>query len=1680
MKKRIFSLLIAVVIALSAMPAWADSAEGSNGAIVQTETLSAYVDGYGNLYIPGNEQPINKTYADKIVEVDPYRVIFLSKTGESGAEQTALISLDLTKMTETTVSSDVRAACVIDSENLYYIEASSRTQLMCLNFDTGKTAVAYTSSEQMDNLYDTIEGLVVSFVDNAGAVVLNGTTGLYEAYDGDFPEKSVIIDDCQVYIANGSDLYALRSGSAIADLVDSNVYDFTVLNNTVYYLANSGSAVRLKSYNPTKMEWKVLTTPQVSLQNMITASTSHLFVLGTDNVIYSVSTVDGTFTQFATVEAPQLANDQKVNSYSIEAMAGQLNVYANIGSVSETPTFTFMEFTSDAVDSSDANRVLIKKHTLSDETSAWTLLEPAKPYSTLKRGSRGDAVSDIQQPLYDLGYYDYYIDGIFGWRTERAIRLLQSDLGLTVNGIADADLQKQILSGTLAKYDRYRALSRGNRGLRVQLMQQRLRDLGYLADAADGIFGPRTQQAVQLFQQENGLSVSESATRETLMALYNSNAASCSSYINLQLGDSGYRVRELNKRLKALYYLTGTAGDTYTKATAEAIKKFQSQAGLYITGNATPAVQQRLFSAYAPEYNGYILLVRGDDNNRVLNLQRRLKELGYYTLGLDGYFGKGTESAVKLFQQCAGLRPTGKATVETQKLLFSPCAPRYIAPTIISVPVISIDCYEKLASDGTYQLTDRCSANGIATLSWYALGDVDYYNITITDSNGTTYLSQNTTLNMTSVPISALTMDRVYTLTVTAYPLDHNSNHVTSAKLSFRRIETPVDPEPIGTITDLVTVIDPVNRMENEISYVRKGTLNFRWYALGDVDSYYVEIRDSKDNVIIHAATTDEEASLSTDKLSEGEVYSYVVYAIPTNGTIDDATMKTMHFALDSEQAPVPTLTAPNVTVEDAQANDSGVYIIEETGATFRWDSVENADQYYIEIRDSANALFTSETTTATGYVLNPSAMTRGVNYTLIVTAIPEGGTVQQGTSTSLTIQVRENKEIQTLAAPVLSIVGLEPSGDGIVYSDSASLTFQWTAVDGASAYNIVIRDSTGTAVKEATLMQQNITFEGTELTRGAVYTASVTALPEDELHAQGTPATLPFILRIAQADEAEDTPTAVSFDEEPTPVVDVGTPTIVLKTVESVDGSVTYIEPGTVEMSWSAEGTVSAYEVKLLDSDGSELSDVTTQNTGAQLATTSMTPGAVYTLRVTAIPEGGSAENGATAEIWFAVRAEQATEEPTVEPEITEAPTEEPAVTEEPAATEEPIATEVPETAQIGAPVIDIQPAISNDGSLVTVSSGMIQFTWTADGEVKGYRIDLLDGENVLQSADVENGAIGLDSSYLESGKVYTLRVTAIPSDSAASEQSAQVNFAVAAEEAVPEQTPEATEEPTSEPTEEPTAEPEEETVPTVAEITAPEISVNTVEYTDNGVAYVAEGYVSFNWFSEGSVASYYIELSDGNGVLAEQSMEDNTVSIQSSMMTPGTVYTFRVTAIPENGTEADGAASEIYFALPIPQATEAPIVEPEEEPTQEYNEVPEEQYEEEYEEEYIEETTPEPTEEPVSEPESIPSGNADDLIASLNWDSPIDAYSDYDHIVAIQNRLVEWGWLAQDSFQLGQLDDATCSAVWNLQDYINQNYGTALEMTDTETRTIGMDTLAYLTTMSTDMYIYNPSPIY
>nr|MDD6335124.1 spore cortex-lytic enzyme [bacterium] len=53
----------------------------------------------------------------------------------------------------------------------------------------------------------------------------------------------------------------------------------------------------------------------------------------------------------------------------------------------------------------------------------------------LRRGSTGEQVRQLQTKLKDLGYYTGSIDGIFGSKTDAAVRAYQRKMGLVVDGI---------------------------------------------------------------------------------------------------------------------------------------------------------------------------------------------------------------------------------------------------------------------------------------------------------------------------------------------------------------------------------------------------------------------------------------------------------------------------------------------------------------------------------------------------------------------------------------------------------------------------------------------------------------------------------------------------------------------------------------------------------------------------------------------------------------------------------------------------------------------------------------------------------------------------------------------------------------------------------------------------------------------------------------------------------------------------------------------------------------------------------------------------------------------------------------------------------------------------------------------------------------------------------------------
>ena len=174
---------------------------------------------------------------------------------------------------------------------------------------------------------------------------------------------------------------------------------------------------------------------------------------------------------------------------------------------------------------------------------------------TLKYGSRGEAVRKLQQALIDQGYLKGSADGVFGNKTENAVRAFQKAKKLKVDGLAGKKTQELLYGSSGSKTastsastststssassssssassssaasssngslfgGNYTTIRLKDEGARVKTLQSALIRLNYLSDKADGKFGSKTLDAVALFQKENGLSVDGLAGKKTLKAI---------------------------------------------------------------------------------------------------------------------------------------------------------------------------------------------------------------------------------------------------------------------------------------------------------------------------------------------------------------------------------------------------------------------------------------------------------------------------------------------------------------------------------------------------------------------------------------------------------------------------------------------------------------------------------------------------------------------------------------------------------------------------------------------------------------------------------------------------------------------------------------------------------------------------------------------------------------------------------------------------------------------------------------------------------------------------------------------------------------------------------------------------------------------------------------------------------
>jgi peptidoglycan hydrolase-like protein with peptidoglycan-binding domain len=182
----------------------------------------------------------------------------------------------------------------------------------------------------------------------------------------------------------------------------------------------------------------------------------------------------------------------------------------------------------------------------------------------------------------------------------------------------------------------------------VKQVQASLNAAGYGAGPPDGALGPKSRAAISRYQTDNRLAATGDVNAELLASLGIENNDAGATAMNATV------IRDIKQELQAHGYASGIINGTVDQVTQDAIRAYQKDAGLEMTGRATPELLQHLRQSN---------IRNGGENSTqlVLNVEDQLQRLGYATGPVDGVMDDRTRTAIRAYQGDNGLAIVGDA-----------------------------------------------------------------------------------------------------------------------------------------------------------------------------------------------------------------------------------------------------------------------------------------------------------------------------------------------------------------------------------------------------------------------------------------------------------------------------------------------------------------------------------------------------------------------------------------------------------------------------------------------------------------------------------------------------------------------------------------------------------------------------------------------------------------------------------------------------------------------------------------------------------------------------------------------------------------------------------------------------------------------------------------------------------
>ncbi len=223
-------------------------------------------------------------------------------------------------------------------------------------------------------------------------------------------------------------------------------------------------------------------------------------------------------------------------------------------------------------------------------------------------------VAQVQRRLNALGYQAGPVDGVMGRRTRTALKAWQADIGMDPTGevtprvvarIETARTVPDTLETRVApKPEPTRQAEMSQREL-VRAIQRELDQAGYDPGPVDGVMGSRTREAIRAYQRAHAMPVTGEASPQLLAALGVPGRATAraepaarpavrettgESVAETELRDTGRLtsyVQSIQQELAEHGYFGGPTSGGVTPRLRDAIREYQADAGLAVTGRVT-------------------------------------------------------------------------------------------------------------------------------------------------------------------------------------------------------------------------------------------------------------------------------------------------------------------------------------------------------------------------------------------------------------------------------------------------------------------------------------------------------------------------------------------------------------------------------------------------------------------------------------------------------------------------------------------------------------------------------------------------------------------------------------------------------------------------------------------------------------------------------------------------------------------------------------------------------------------------------------------------------------------------------------------------------------------------------------------------------------------------------------